>query len=58
MNEQMNIMKEYPENAYCGAKMMKDEEGMTRIARSLAAWQADVQKDIFTEEFMEEWVLN
>ena len=37
MNEQMNIMKEYPENAYCGAKMMKDEEGMTRIARSLAA---------------------
>lgn len=57
MNEQLKEIKEYLEAAYSGAKMMGDVEGTTRIARALAALQADVEKDIFTEEFMEEWVL-
>lgn len=57
MNERLNDVKEYLENSYSGAKMMDDVESMTRIARALAALQADVEKDIFTEEFMEEYVL-
>ena len=57
MNERLNDVKEYLENSYSGAKMMDDVESMTRIARALAALQADVEKDIFTGEFMEEYVL-
>ena len=57
MNERLNDVKEYLENSYSGARMMDDVESMTRIARALAALQADVEKDIFTEEFMEEYVL-
>lgn len=57
MNERLNDVKEYLENSYSGAKMMDDVESMTRIARALAALQADVEKDIFTEEFMKEYVL-
>lgn len=57
MNERLNDVKEYLENSYSGAKMMDDVESMTRIARALTALQADVEKDIFTEEFMEEYVL-
>lgn len=57
MNKQMNEIKEYLENAYSGAKMMDDIEGMTRISRALVALQADVKKDIFTKEFIEESVM-
>ena len=57
MNERLNDVKEYLENSYSGAKMMGDVESMTRVARALAALQADVGKDIFTEEFMEEYIL-
>ena len=56
-NKQINIIKNYLENAYSGAKMMNDVEVMTKVARAIAALQADVEKDIFTEEFMEEWIL-
>ncbi len=58
MNNQMNGIKEYLENAYSGAKMMDDVEGMTKISRALVALQADVEKDIFTKEFIEESVIN
>ena len=57
MNERLNDVKEYLENSYSGAKMMDDVESMTRIARALAALQANVEEDIFTEEFMEKYVL-
>lgn len=57
MNQQMNKIKEYLEYAYSGAKMMDDVEGMTRISRALVALQADVEKDIFTKEFIEESVM-
>lgn len=55
MNEQINIIKEYLENSYSGAKMMDDVEGMLRISRALAALQADVCEDIFKEEFVEKY---
>lgn len=56
MNKQINGIKDYLENAYSGAKMMGDVECMVRIARALAALQADVEVDIFTEEFVEKYV--
>mgnify|MGYP003303194795 CR=1 FL=1 len=55
MNEQINIIKDYLEKCYSGAKMMDDAEGMLRISRALAALQADVYEDIFKEEFVEKY---
>ena len=52
MNKQMNIIKDYLEKSYSGAKMMDDAECMLRISRALAALQADVYEDIFNEEFV------
>lgn len=57
MNEQLNEIKEYLEQAHVGAKMIDDVEGMIRISRALMALQADVEEDIFTEEFTEKWIL-
>lgn len=58
MNEQMNIIKDYLEKSYSGAKMMNDAEGMLRISRALVALQADVYEDIFKEEFVEKYLIN
>ena len=52
MNKQINIIKDYLEKSYSGAKMMDDAECMLRISRALAALQADVYEDIFKEEFV------
>ena len=56
MNKQIQTIKDYLENAYSGAKIMNDVESMTRISRALVALQADVEVDIFLEEFVEKWV--
>lgn len=53
MDKQLCEIKEYLKYSYSGAKMMGDVEGMVRISRALAALQADVETDIFTEEFLE-----
>jgi hypothetical protein len=55
MNEHMNIIKDYLEHSYSGAKMMDDVESMLRISRALAALQADVYDEIFKEEFLEKY---
>ena len=55
MNEYINIIKDYLEKSYSGAKMMGDAEGMLRISRALAALQADIYEDIFKEEFVENY---
>ena len=55
MNEHMNTVKDYLEHSYSGAKMMDDVEGMLRIARALAALQADIYDEIFKEEFLEKY---
>lgn len=57
MSDQINIIKDYLEKSYSGAKMMNNAEDMTRIARALAALQADVETEIFTEKFKDEWTL-
>lgn len=53
---QMSTVLDYLETAFCGAKMMDDVEMMTRLARAIAALKAPTDKDIFTQEFMEEYV--
>lgn len=57
MNEHMNIVKDYLEHSYSGAKMMDDIEGMFRISRALAALQADIYDEIFKEEFLEKYYM-
>lgn len=52
MTDQMKTIIEYLENSYSGAKMFHDEECMLRISRALAAFKADVETNIFTEEFL------
>lgn len=54
--KQMNVVLDYLETAFCGAKMMDDVEMMTRLARAAAALKAPTDKDIFTQEFIEEYV--
>lgn len=41
-------------HAYTGARAMDDVEGMTRVARAIAALDAPVDMDIFTKRF-EDW---
>lgn len=43
------------ECAYSGAKMAGDEEVMLRTLRAIAAFKADVDKDIFIEENLNEY---
>ena len=49
----MDNIKEFLENSYIGARAMDDIETQTRIARALAAYEADPEMEIFTEEFKE-----
>ncbi|GEM_PF-2807772 len=49
--QQIDIINEYFEQAYVGASMMDDQDSMTRIGRAIAALNANIEKDIFTEEF-------
>ena len=53
---QISTVLDYLETAFCGARMMDDVEMMTRLARAIAALEAPTDKDIFTQEFMEEYV--
>ena len=57
MSEKMNIVKDYLEYSYSGARMMGDIESMFRISRALAALQADIYDDIFKEEFLEKYYM-
>ena len=55
MSEKIDIIKDYLEYSYSGAKMMGDAEGMLRISRALVALQADIYDEIFNEEFLEKY---
>lgn len=46
---------EYLENVRSGAKVMDDIEMMHRVDRALVAFEADVEDDIFTDEFKEKF---
>ena len=47
----MNDIKDVLENSYTGAIMMDDVDAVLRISRALAALDAPIEMDIFTEEF-------
>jgi hypothetical protein len=54
---QKNIVLEYLENAYSGAKMMDDVEMMTRLTRAIIAFSCDKFDEIPNwEEMLEEYM--
>lgn len=55
MNAEYNEILNYLDNCYTGAMMIDDYPMATRIARAIAAFQGDPEKDsseIFTKEFI------
>lgn len=50
--QQQQIILDYLEKAYSGAKMMDDEETRLRLARAITAFKADIYKDIFKEDIV------
>lgn len=46
---------EYLENVRSGAKAMDDIEMMHRVDRALAAFEADVEDEIFNDDFKEKF---
>lgn len=46
---------EYLENVRSGAKAMDDIEMMHRVDRALAAFEADVEDEIFNDNFKEKF---
>lgn len=48
-------VKEYLENVKSGAKAMDDIEMMHRVDRALAAFEADVEDEIFNDDFKEKF---
>ena len=45
------------ENALTGARMLGDDEMVLRISRAITAFEADIDKDIFIENFVEDIVI-
>ena len=50
-NKDKDDILEYLEYSYTGARAMHDMEAQVRIARAMAAYNADPEMEIFTEEF-------
>lgn len=48
-------VKEYLKNVKSGAKAMDDIEMMHRVDRALAAFEADVEDEIFNDDFKEKF---
>lgn len=57
-NEQKEIILEYLENAYTGAKMMDDVEMMCRLSRAILAFCYDDMEHTPTWEEMQEAYMN
>ena len=51
----MEEIRDYLEKCYIGARAMDDDELQVRIARAIAAFEADPEMEIFTEEFQEKY---
>ena len=54
-NKAYKEVKEYLENVKSGAKVMDDIEMMHRVDRALAAFDADVEDEIFNDDFKEKF---
>lgn len=50
------LILDYLEKSYSGAKMMDDIEIQIRVGRAIEAFKADVEDDIFKEGFIERQV--
>lgn len=58
MNKATEEILTYLRHCYSGAKMMGDDECVVRVARAIAAFEADPEmltEDIFTENFLEDF---
>ena len=55
--KQYSIILADLENALTGARMLDDTEMVLRLSRAIAAFEADVDKDIFIENFVEDIVI-
>lgn len=58
MNKAMEEILTYLKQCYSGARMMGDDECVVRVARAIAAFEADPEmptEDIFTENFLEDF---
>lgn len=56
MSESEKLVLEYLENAYTGARAMKDEGCLIRLARAIVVFKVDPEThetDIFSEKFIE-----
>ena len=57
MNKATEELLTYLKHCYSGAKMMGDDECVVRVARAIAAFEADPEmltEDICTENFLED----
>lgn len=55
--KQYSIILADLENALTGARMLDDTEMVLRLSRAIAAFEADVDKDIFVENFIEDMII-
>ena len=61
MKDQEKTILDYLETSYSGAKMAKDEEGMVRLSRAIAAFKLDPavnSNEYFTNKAFEESMQN
>ena len=54
--EQINIIVEYLDQWYVGARMMDDIEIMIRVERALAAITTPASEDVFLPDFEEKYL--
>lgn len=55
--QQYQVIKDYLEQAYTGARMSDDVEIQTRLARALIAFESDPEKDIFLDNVIEDYIV-
>ena len=55
--QQYQVIKDYLEQAYTGARMSDDVETQTRLARALIAFESDPEKDIFLDNVIEDYIV-
>jgi hypothetical protein len=56
--QQYQVIKNYLEQAYTGARMSDDIETQTRLARALIAFESDPEKDIFLDNVIEDYIVS
>ena len=52
--KQFSLILTYLQQSLTGARMMGDDEMVTRLSRAIVALEADVEKDIFLDSVIED----